>query len=169
MNLKESILAEHSRKNCNRIIKYVGNNQVRFDELVKLFLNSDYRVIQRASWPLSYIVDSHPGLIKKHFGKIISNLRKPGLHDAAKRNTLRLLQNYPIPKKYQGEIMDTCFRNIESPNEKPAIKAFSLTILHNLSKQYPDIKDELKTVIESRWDYETAAFKSRARKILKEL
>jgi len=169
MKLKETILKEHSKKNCTLIISYVGNNQERFDELVQLFLHSDYRVIQRASWPLSYIVDKHPGLIKKHFGKLIRNLRKPGLHDAAKRNTLRLLQTYPIPIKYRGEIMDTCFRNIESPTEKPAIKAFSLTILHNLSKQYPDIKYELKTVIESRWPYESAAFKSRARKILKEL
>jgi hypothetical protein len=37
------------------------------------------------------------------------------------------------------------------------------------NKQYPEIKQELKTIIEDHWDFESAAFKSRAKKILKEL
>jgi len=41
--------------------------------------------------------------------------------------------------------------------------------LQNLSKIYPEIKQELKTIIEDRWDHESAAFKSRAKKILKDL
>jgi hypothetical protein len=48
-----------------------------------------------------------------------------------------------------------------------AIKAFALTVLQNLSAVYPDIKPELKLIIEERWPHETAAFHSRARKILK--
>lgn len=65
--------------------------------------------------------------------------------------------------------MNICFDYLISPNEKPAVKAFSLTVLENLSNSYPEIKQELKTVIEDRWNYETAAFHSRARKILKHL
>ncbi|MES1217149.1 MAG: hypothetical protein ABUT20_16670, partial [Bacteroidota bacterium] len=58
---------------------------------------------------------------------------------------------------------------IASHDEAIAIKAFSLTVLEKLSHQYPEIKKELKLVIEDRWNYETAAFHSRARKILKEI
>jgi hypothetical protein len=32
-------------------------------------------------------------------------------------------------------------------------------------KDYPGIKQELKLIIEERWPYETAAFRSRAKKI----
>lgn len=81
---------------------------------------------------------------------------------------MRLLQDIDIPKRYQGTVMNRCFGYIISPSEKPAVKAFSLTVLQNLSNQYPEIKQELKTVIEDRWDIESAAFKSRARKIVKE-
>ena len=91
------------------------------------------------------------------------------LHDAVKRNTLRLLQAISIPQRFHGEIMSLCFDYIASPDESAAIKAFSLTVLQNLSKQYPEIKQELKTIIEDRWEYESAAFKSRAKKILKQL
>jgi hypothetical protein len=126
-------------------------------------------VVQRAAWPLSYIVIEHPRLIQKHFNKLIKNLHKPGIHDSVKRNTLRLLQQISIPQRFHAEIMNTCFDYIISVTEKAAIKAFSLTILQNLSKQYPDIKQELKAIIEDLWEYETSAFHSRARKILKEL
>lgn len=169
MQLREQILKEHSKSNCTTIVQWVGNSQARFDELIQLFLKDDNRVVQRAAWPMSFCVINHPALINKHFGKLIRNLKKPGIHDAVKRNTVRLLQEVAIPEKYHGEIMDTCFTYISSPDEAAAIKAFSLTILDKLSKIYPDIKQELKTIIEERWDYETAAFKSRARKILTKL
>ncbi len=169
MTLRDLILKEHTKVNCDRITKWIGNDQLRFDELFAFFLNGEPLVVQRASWPLSYAVINHPGLIRKHFGKLLKNLEKPGLHDAVKRSTVRLLQFVPIPEKYQGLVMNTCFDYISSPLEKPAVKAFSLSVLQNLSAQYPEIKQELKTVIDSRWDYETAAFKARARKILKEL
>jgi len=167
MNLRETILAEHSKANCNRIVDWVGQSQKRFDELFSLFLNSEYRITQRAAWPISYCVIDHPSFIEKHFSKLVKNLHKPGIHDSIKRNTVRLLQHVEIPRKFHGELMDICFRYISSPDEPVAIKAFSLTILQNLSKLYPEIKNEVKLIIEERWEQETAAFKSRARKFLK--
>lgn len=94
-------------------------------------------------------------------------LQKPGLHGAVIRNVVRLLQHVDIPKRYHGQIMSCCFDFVADIETAPAIKAFSLTILENLSAQYPDIKAELKLVIEERWPYEGAAFRSRAKKILK--
>ena len=167
MDLRSTILSEHSKANCNKIVRWVGSSQQRFDELLNLFLHSEYRINQRAAWPLSYCVIDHPQFISKHFSKLVKNLHKPGIHDSVKRNTVRLLQHIEIPKKFHGEIMDICFRYLSSPDEPVAIKAFSLAILHNLSKQYPEIKNEIKLIIEERWEHETAAFHSRAKKFLK--
>ena len=169
MKLREQILKEHNKVNCGKIVSWVGSNQQRFDELFNLFLHDEYRVVQRAGWPLSDCVKRHPAFIKNHFAKLLKNLKRPGNHEAVKRNTVRLLQDVDIPEKYHGEIMDICFRYIASPDEPVAVKAFSLTVLQNLSRFYPEIKNELKVIIEERWDYETAAFHSRARKILKEI
>src|SRR5689334_4701776 len=169
MDLRAAILAEHSKAQTDKIIKWVGNDQKRFDELFKLFLNDEYRVVQRAAWPLSYCVISHPELIRKLFSKLVKNLKKPGIGDSVKRNSVRLLQHISIPEKHHGELMDLCFKYINDPQERVAIKAFSLSILQNLCRQYPEIRQELITIIEDRWDYETAAFRSRARKILKGL
>lgn len=169
MKLRDTLLAAHSKAQCMKIVQWIGNDQQRFNELVKIFLCKDDRLVQRAAWPLSYSVQAHPALIRPHFGKLIRNLRQPGLHDAVKRNTVRIFEDIDAPARFHGELMNTCFRFIESMTEKPAIKAFSLTVLFNLSRQYPDIRPELKAIIEDRWDYETPAFKSRGRKILKAL
>jgi hypothetical protein len=169
MALRDTILAEHSKSQTTKIIKWVGKSQARFDQLFSLFLNDEYRVTQRAGWPLSYCVQQHPELIRKHLGKLIKNLQKKDLHDAVKRNTVRMLQEIPIPARLHGELMNVCFQFIESPTEAVAIKAFSLTILNNFVPLYPDIKNELKLIIEERWEHESAAFRSRAGKILQKL
>jgi hypothetical protein len=41
--------------------------------------------------------------------------------------------------------------------------------LQNLAKDYPEIKTELKLLIEDQLPHQTAGFKSRGKKILKEL
>lgn len=169
MNLREEILKEHSRAQCTKIVKWVGSNQQRFNELFGLFIHDDYRVVQRSGWPLSYCVIDYPSFINKHWKALINNLKKPGLHNAVKRNSIRLMQDLEIPEKFHGEIMDICFRFLESPTEALAVKVFSMSVLGNLAALYPDIKPELKLVIEEQLPHQTAGFKSRAKKVLKML
>lgn len=166
MELRETILAEHSKVQTNAIVKWVGDSQERFDALFHLFLKDEYRVVQRAAWPLSYCVIEHPQLIQKHFKELIFNLHTSKLPDAVKRNTLRLLQRIEIPEEFHGEIMNVCFDYITSPAEAAAIKAFALTILQYLAQYYPEIKDEVKIIIEDQWEVESPAFKSRAKQFL---
>lgn len=165
-NLRAEILKEHSKAQCTRIVNRVGASQQRFDELFRLFLHDEYRVVQRAAWPVSYCVMAHPEFIKKHWNSLVKNLQQPGLHNAVKRNSLRLLADIPIPVKYQGPIMDLCFKYVENPNEAIAVKAFALTILTRLAKQYPEIIAEIKLLISAQEGRQTAAFKVRARKFL---
>ena len=151
----------------NKIVQWVGCSQKRFEELFNLFLNDVYRFSQRAAWPVSYCVITHPGFIKKNFGKLIKNLHKPNLHDAIKKNSIRLLQHVDIPEKFQGEIMEICFGYVASPTEPVAIKVFSLTVLGKLAKKYPEIIPEIKVLIDDQSPHQSAGFKSRAQKFLK--
>jgi hypothetical protein len=168
MQLKEEILKEHSKEQCHKIVQWVGKSQQRFDELFALFLQGEYRITQRASWPLSYCVEAHPAFMKNNFESLLNNLQRPGLHDAIKRNTIRLLQYVDIPEKFQGKVMDICFAYVAAPTEAVAIKAFSLTVLGNLAKIYPEILPEIKLLVQEQLPYQTAAFKSRAKHFLQQ-
>lgn len=164
MKLKTLLEEEHSKKQCERIVRYIGADKTRFAELMELFLKGEYRITQRAAWPMSYCVQAHPELIRPYFKSLLDNLGKKGLHDAVIRNTLRILQELLIPKKHQGRLMDLCFQLIGAPETPIAIKAFSLTILHHLSRQYP----EIRLIIDQEWEHSTPAFRSRAKAFDKE-
>src|SRR5450432_4891116 len=97
MDLKKEILKEHSKEQCNKIVNWVGNERRKFNELFQLFLHGEYRVTQRAAWPLSYCVIAHPPLMEHHYQELLDNLKKSNLHNSIKRNTVRLLQTADIP------------------------------------------------------------------------
>jgi hypothetical protein len=166
MDLEKEVLKRQTSANCNRIVKWIGEDAERFKLLVRLFFKGEYRLTQHAAWPMSYCIQYHPFFAKPYFKKFIDQLSDDKAHPAARRNIIRLLQFVDIPKKFQGRLMDLCFVFISDPEEAIAVKAFSLHILEKLSDKYPDILAEIRTVIESRWAFESPAFRSRARKIL---
>lgn len=161
------ILAEHSKRQTNRVVQWIGSDPERFHTLLQLFLAGEYRVTQRAAWALSCCVEAHPTLAGPHLPRIVANLERKDVPVVVKRNTVRLLQYTKLPPDCEGAVMTHCFRYIADPKEAAAVKAFSLTVLDNLSRRYPEIRSELELIIRERWEQETPAFRSRARKILK--
>jgi hypothetical protein len=169
MDLKEEILAEHSKAQTTRIVNYVGNDKKRFEKLLNLFLSKEPLINQRAGWPLSYCVEAYPELAKPYLAKLIRNLKKPGLHNAVKRNTIRLLQDIDIPARLLGELTNICFNYLMDVKEAIAVKAFSMTVLLNIAKKEPGLKNEIKLVIQEMMIQGSAGIKSRGKKVLKEL
>jgi hypothetical protein len=79
------------------------------------------------------------------------------------------MQDIDLPEKYHGEIMELCFKYLESPAEALAVRIFSLSVLANLGTHYPEIKPELQLIIEDQLPHQSADFISRAKKVLKQL
>jgi hypothetical protein len=169
MDLKKEILKGHNKVQTNKIVRYVGNDPEKFADLVNVFLAGPYRVTQRAAWPLSYCVENHPEIILPHIKKILDNLKKPEIHDAVKRNTVRLLQFIDIPKRFHGQITELCFHYLTNIKEPVAIRVFAMTVLAHICESHPELKSELRIVIEDNLAYASPAFTSRSRKVLKRL
>ena len=169
MNLAEEILKEHSKKQKDKIVTYVGNNPDRFAQLVDVFLQGPYRITQRSAWPLSYCVEKYPALLKPHFKRIISHLNKKPVHDGVKRNTLRMLQFVRVPPVHQGVVVDLCLAFLADSKEPIAIRVFAMTVLANIASEVPELKNELIPLIEDQFPYASAGFLSRGKKVLKQL
>jgi hypothetical protein len=166
MTLHAMLLAEHSRKQCDKIVRWVGNDCLRMKMLVDVVSGNEIILQQRASWPLSYIAEANPKMLDPHLKTLLENLRKPNLHVAVKRNTMRLFQFVQIHVELHGELMDTCFRFISSPVETVAVKVFALSLLEKLCITYPEILPEIKAIVQMQWHQQTPAFKARARLFL---
>jgi hypothetical protein len=166
LSFREEIIKEHSKKHVLNIATLACASKKDFKELVDCFLSDDYRLAQIASWCLHWAVTQKPEMIGPYIKKVVAQLDRKDVHPSVIRHTVNILQSINIPEEFHGKVMNACFNFIETPSTGIAIKAFSLTTLYNLSRIYPEIRSELKLVIEERWDTETAAFRSRGKKIL---
>ena len=168
MDLRTALLQEYSKAQVLKIATYIGPDTQRFAQLMDLFLYADYRVAQRASWVVSHCVAAHPGLIQPYLSVLAQQLNKP-VSDTVKRNILRMLQDIPLPEALWGEVADSCFGFLMDAKAAIAIRVFSMTVLLHIVQQVPDLKHELKLVLEEQLPYGSAGFVNRAQKVLKAL
>jgi hypothetical protein len=169
LTLRQTILEVHSKAQANKIVKWIGDDKKRFAELVHLFLTDEYRVVQRCAWPLSDVVIQHPQLAKPYLGKFVKQLSNKELHPAVARNVLRLLQFIEIPEKYRGEVANACFEFLLKSEYPIAFKAYGMTVLLTITKAEPELKRELKIVIEEMMKEGSPAIRARGKHVLKEL
>lgn len=168
MNIKEELLAEHSKKQTSKVVSFIGDSKERFAVLMHCFFSKDVTLSARAAWAMSYCGIKFSFLLTDYLECMIKNM-EGNVHVAVKRNTVRVLQTITIPKHLTGITATVCFDLLQSPTEPIAVKAFSMTVLANICKQEPELSHELKLIIEEQLPYASAGFKSRAKKVLKKL
>lgn len=167
MKLREAILEEHTKANTVKITQWIGSNKQRIAELMHLFMTGEYRVVQRAAMIVSYVAREQPELMKPYIPQLSERLGDTYTHIAVKRNILRIFQDAELPEAIHSDLMNICFDAIADPTEAIAVRAFALSILGRLSVVYPEIKNEIRLVIEDVLSQSpTAAFRSRAKKVL---
>lgn len=169
MDIRHTLLKEHSRKQASRILEYISSNPDRFKELFNLFMDDSSRISQRASWPLNLCVEQHPELIRPYIKKLLNKIKSPSIPNAVKRNTLRMLQFVPIPKNVSGETYTLCLNFLQNAKEPIAVRVFAMTVAAQIATQIPELKRELLLAIEEQLPYASAGLISRGRKIIKQL
>ncbi|REA56860.1 hypothetical protein DSL64_25445 [Dyadobacter luteus] len=171
MNIREELLKYQvqSKAQAMQIATDAAGSEMVLGELIDCFTSGDTRLTQRAAWSLSWVAQKNPEAIQPYIDIIVSQISRPEAHDAVIRNSLRILEDIEIPEQFHGEVLNACFDFIQKKHTAVAIKAFSLHVIFNLSKLYPEIRNELKLVIQENIEFETAAFRSRGKKLLAKL
>ncbi|KXK00711.1 MAG: hypothetical protein UZ17_ACD001002054 [Acidobacteria bacterium OLB17] len=167
MNLKAEILLKHSQEQMRRIVEYVGADEGRFAELMRLFLSGEYRIVQRSSWAVSKAVERHPTLIVPYFKQILALLEDEDAHASVHRNILRLLQTAPIPKRLEARIFDICLDRIDDETQSTAVRAFAIEVAGRIAAGEPELLAEIRLVTERHLAGSRAAIKAKARNVLK--
>ena len=137
-------------------------------ELAALALDKDQTVSSRALWVLGYCDEMEPERIKSFHAQLIPNLKNKNLHPGVVRGTLRFFQKHPVPKKHESFMLDLCYRYLKNPSEAIAVRAFSITVIYNISKPYPELLQELLMVLNELSPHEDgAAMRSRIKNTTK--
>ena len=172
MDIRAQILSAHSRANADLVLNYVLDDKGRVKPLMKLFLGEEYRVAQRLAMVVGDLGRFRPAWLHPWHEPMIAAANAP-LHDSVKRNVLRYFSELPlgaVGEEQEGELLDVAFRLFESPLEAVAIRVYGMQIVANYAEHFPELKDELRAVIEiTIAEGATPGFRSRGQKILKRL
>ncbi|MEN8204023.1 MAG: hypothetical protein ABFS28_15605 [Bacteroidota bacterium] len=146
----------------------VGQSEEKFLTLLGLTLYEKDPLSWRAAWILDGSDEQHPGLALGSVSTIIQKL--PELESkGALRSLLRLLCRYNIPEDDQGMLVDLCFAYMVSELYPVAVKVHAMQIIYNHTLIYPELSDELVTVIEDQIANNSVGFKSRGKRIIRQL
>ena len=150
------------------LIRELGGSGKTFYSLLDLSINEKDPIAWRAAWILDGSDEHYPGLAKKHIPAIISAL--PGLESAGTlRSLLRLLTRYEIPEEDQGILIDLCFGYLVSELIPVAVKAHAMQIIYQHALIYPELKEELVSILEDQMDNNSVGFRSRGNRIIRDL
>lgn len=163
--LRKLLLSEHSRSMAERVVNEIGDDPVRARALVELLDEGDYRLTQRASWPLGIIGEQNHHVLKPFLHELVLKLQEPA-HPALHRNIVRLFESAEIPEAERGLLAEACFHFLYTAETPIAIRCFSMSVLHRICLAEPELANELCLYIEDRMPYESPGFRSRGKKIL---
>jgi hypothetical protein len=168
MDIRASLDEGHSKSITLEIMDYIGTDKKRFSELMTCFFSDENRISQRASWVVGHCGEKHPELIYPYLEEMLDLLEQP-VHNAIKRNTVRIMAEMDVPEELLGRAADICFKLLDDPKEAIAVRVFSMSVLYNIVKKEPELASELRLILEDHYPHGSAGFKSRGRKILKAL
>jgi hypothetical protein len=166
MDIRQALTAEHSKRQTMAIVEFIGDAPRRFAELMKIIFAGEYRLTQRAAWSMNYCAERRPEMIRPYLPKLLDCLEREDMHDAVKRNVLRLLQRVEILRRWAGKVYSHCVDLIDDAFEPVAAPAFALTVAARIARSEPDLMNELRLVVRNHLPHTTAAFQKRAREIL---
>src|SRR5262245_61227601 len=166
MDIRQALVAEHSKRQTMAIVEFIGDDARRFAELMKIFFAGEYRLAQRAAWPMNYCAERHPELIRPYLPKLLDCLEREDMHVAVKRNVVQLLQYIEIPRRLTGRVYSHCVDLIDEPREPVAVRAFAITVAARIAKSEPALLNELRLIVSKHLPHASAAFRVRAREVM---
>ena len=169
MDIRAELLKEHSRRQADHIVSWIGDDPNRFSALMSIFLHGESMVAQRSAMAVGICADRHPDLPLPYLRRMLERMEEPGVHVALRRAVVRMLQEIEIPPSLLGRVATLCFGYLSAPDTPVAVSAFSMTVLARIAEREPDLGRELRLVIEQRLPYGSKGFRACASRVLKEL
>ncbi len=168
MDFNVELSKRPSKARVLEIVDIVLRDPTQVKGLMKYYFAHTDRLGMIASWIVSYVARKNPKLIEPYYGKMITHIQRD-IHTGIMRNTIRIFEDAPIPKRIQSKLYEQCLEFISDTKMPMAVAAFSITTAMRISKPYPELRDELKEILLLMDNHGTVGFQYRRKKALKEL
>jgi len=136
--------------------------------LFQMNKSEDPKLAWRSAYVIDLIHDVNPTIVEPYLENIANEVVKLN-NQSIKRHYLRILTQHDISDLASGLLVDACFKWLTEEETPIAVKAHCMSILHNLCQTFPEMKPELKMVLENLLPYGSKGEVNRAKRILFEL
>lgn len=178
---KELNYVNHSREKRLYYANLVIKNPELIPKLLDILFMVDDKISPRAAWVLEFMCSKNIDTILPYLDEFTEKMNLVHL-DSAVRPVAKICEllakaydtktNIYIKNKlkeaHKERIIETCFDYMIN-DEKVAPKAYSMSTLFLFGKEYDWVYPELVLILERDFHIQSAAFKARARHILKKI
>ena len=171
----------HSREKRLYYAHLMQNNPNLIPKLLEILFMVDDKISPRAAWVFEFMCSDKIETIIPYLDTFTEHMHKVHFDSAVRpvakicelivtayasksENKIRKVLN----ETHKERIIETCFDYMIN-DEKVAPKAYSMTTLFLLGKEYDWKYPELARILEDAFSKQSAAFKARARHILKKI
>ena len=169
----------HSREKRLKYANLILENPELTPKLLEITFMVDDKISPRAAWVLEFACCANLKTIIPHLDIFTEQIHKVHL-DSAVRPVAKICEliakayyskdDAPIKTSltpiHKERIIETCFDYMIN-DEKVAAKAYGMVTLYLIGNEYDWVRPELKMILERDFHSQSAAFKARARHILK--
>lgn len=171
----------HSREKRLFYAKLMQDNPELVPKLLEILFRVDDKISPRAGWVFEFMCNHNIETIVPYLDTFTEHMHKVHL-DSAVRPVAKICEllatayslktniyiKNVLTETHKERIIETCFDYMIN-DEKVAPKAYSMTTLFLLGKEYDWVYPELARILEEDFSKQSAAFKARARHILKKI
>ena len=169
MNINET-LSSSSKKIIELVADAIIHHPQEINKLFDILYINDPQKSMRAAWAISFISEKSPLIIKPYINTIISEIESCK-NDSIRRGLLRSLTFQELDENMEsiGILADNCFSYLSDNNASIAIKVYSIDILYKICLLFPELKNELSSILNELLIEDTPAIKSKSKKTLHKL
>lgn len=168
-DLQKEILKEHSSKQATLIAKWALSSKENLKMLIDIFRFGDFKTTQRAGYAILKSFDIEPEAFNQYLIPLFEYMIGEGAHKhvAVKRNIFRMFEVVKIPSEIEGKLFQKCIDFLIDKNEADAIRSSAIIIGFRIAKNYPELKNELKLLVEVELPYAKPSFINRYKRAMK--
>lgn len=158
MDIREKILEIRTVFDKTAFVAYFNDRPKEFDELMNcIFALEEYPIKEYASWILIHVSESRKIDLQPYYPKLVDVLFKTK-DQTVLRNVSRSLHHFQVNDYRESEFIDLLISFIQNYDNKVALQVYSMYILAQFIKIYPELKEEISEIIALHRTNKTASY-----------
>lgn len=169
MDIKEKVREIRVVRDKQAFVAHFSRSKDDLDDLVNLTLNlAEYPYKEYSSWVLVHLCKSKTTDLQYLYPEFVDLLFKTD-NQSVLRNVVNCLCQMEITDYRESDLIDQLIKFIQDHENKVALQVYSMFLLVQFIKKYPELKPEIVEIIDFNKRGKTAAYSSATRKFLHQI